>query len=68
MHPDIKLEIDEDVPELMFIHALYHGGFDVIVHGDGRVKIKMREVALRNGNVVDFCERRLLNEAMRAWK
>ena len=56
MHPDIKLEIDEDVPELMFIRALYRGGFDVIVHGDGRVKIKMR-------NVVDFCERRLLKEA-----
>ena len=45
MHPDIKLEIDEDVPELMFIRALYHGGFDVIVHGDGRIKVKMRSVA-----------------------
>ena len=58
MHPDIKLEIDEDVPELMFIHALWSGGFDVIVHGDGRIKIKMRSVA-------DLRERRLLKEATR---
>lgn len=45
MHPYLKLEIDENVPEVTLIRGLVRAGLDVTVDGDsGTIKVKVARV------------------------
>lgn len=45
MHPYIKLEVHEDVPEVTLIRGLVRAGLDVTVDGDsGTIKVKVARV------------------------
>lgn len=45
MHPYMKLEVDEDVPEMTLIRGLLRAGLDVTIDGDnGIIKVQVGQI------------------------
>ena len=63
MHPDIKLEIDENVSERTVIFALYHAGLDVIVTDGGTIRVKLREATESEAEWQREIQRQMMDSA-----